>query len=486
MARIGYETYAELVADAFGAKEPDAGDAAREATMAYHLVALRKQFAKVLFVGGLAHVRRVERRVVEAGEADLPRPLGRTKREGVEVFHLHEDASREVLSEPGWLQGLFEASRGAEAPPFDLADKYAAFRELFERANDRMHAKDGERVDAHLLRIAHEFGRRQALVRGGLAPSLFEMTAAARGVHSDDFAWHVWDLANTYPHQADPADLATLRVTLEDLARTSRDVIFRRRIKTRRHTLRLVRTRKKERVPGEWQKAFDGHSLCSYPPEDLRIESFGLFLRKKARGLLSSEHTRTMPFLATLADGVDLRKTIKNMAHDGRLFVKEERATRGDVGAVIVIFDGDDDARYPWTMTWQGEHEAESDMALFATLPTENVVGPGIGRAEYGGFLMTHPPGRLFHVFEDKYFDDAENHAERLLEAGIDYANDRWIVYVAKKPPRARVARRARRMGKQVMYLPIGQLSPLVLRELRVVHVLDGREVRGWAKSFIG
>jgi hypothetical protein len=166
--------------------------------------------------------------------------------------------------------------------------------------------------------------------------------------------------------------------------------------------------------------------------------------------------------------------------------VREEQALPGEVGAVCVIFDAEDrDDRYSWTVTWQGEHEEESDMALYATPPHTNLVGPKVGRSEYGGFLMTYPPGRMFHVFEDPYFDHAETKAERLLFAAIDYSTERSIVYVAAKPPRARIVRLARRSGRQIAYLPIGQLSPTALRKLRVFHVLEGRSVRAYAGKYI-
>jgi hypothetical protein len=154
---------------------------------------------------------------------------------------------------------------------------------------------------------------------------------------------------------------------------------------------------------------------------------------------------------------------------------------------VCIIFDAEDrQNRYSFTVTWQGEHEEESDMAFYATPPNSNVVGPKIGRCEYGGFLMTYPPGRMFHVFEDPYFNSASTKAERLLLAGIDYCAERSIVYVAARPPPRRVAALARRTGKQIVYLPIGQLSPLTLRKIRVFHVLEGRRVRAYAADYIG
>jgi hypothetical protein len=481
--RIGYDAYVDLATEAVSRVAPDREDELREATMAYRLDELRKQHDSVLFVVGLAHAKRVERRL----HGPLARPLGRLRREGVTAHHLHREASREVLSEPGFIQGLYEGWRKEfpeGVPPADLTDRYQLTRSLFETANARMLKEDGESVSNAAIKLALRFARNQAIVRSGLAPTLFETTVAARGVHSDDFAWHVWELANDYPHQADPADLPAYRLTLEELERGARHIYFRRRIKARRHTLRLVRTRQREPAPGEW--SMNGQYLCSHPPEDLRIEAYSAMIRKKARGMLSAERSRTLPFSTSLCDGIDLRETIRMMAFDGRLFVREEQPMRGNVGAIVVIFDEDRDNRYPWTMTWQGEHEQESDMALYATSPEGHVVGPGIGRSEYGGFLMTYPPGRMFRIFEDPYFEDAETKAERLLLAGIDYSSERWIVYIAKKAPRARWVRRAKRMGKQVMYLPIGQLSPVTLRELRIFHVLDGKEVRGWAKEYIG
>jgi hypothetical protein len=99
---------------------------------------------------------------------------------------------------------------------------------------------------------------------------------------------------------------------------------------------------------------------------------------------------------------------------------------------------------------------------------------------------MTYPPGRMFHVFEDPFFDHAETKAERLLYAAIDYTTERSIVYVAAKPPRPKVVGLAKRTGRQIVYLPIGQLSPTTLRRLRVFHVLEGRQVRSYAREFIG
>ncbi len=102
-----------------------------------------------------------------------------------------------------------------------------------------------------------------------------------------------------------------------------------------------------------------------------------------------------------------------------------------------MIFDEDRDDRYPYMTTWLGEHQNESDMAFYSTFPFDHLVGPGIGRAEYGGFLMSLPARRMYDVWQDIDYEFAETKSERLLLAGIDYSIHHYVVYVAAKPPRS-------------------------------------------------
>jgi hypothetical protein len=157
----------------------------------------------------------------------------------------------------------------------------------------------------------------------------------------------------------------------------------------------------------------------------------------------------------------------------------------GEVGAVIVIFDDDPSNRYPYLTTWLGEHQNESDMAFYATDPFGHLVGPGIGRAEYGGFLMTRPPRRMYDVWSDADYEFAESKPERLLMAGLDYSIHKYVVYVAAKPPRSIFRSIASHVGRRILYVPIGQLSSPKLKRLRVVHVLDSYERRDSAREYI-
>ena len=183
---------------------------------------------------------------------------------------------------------------------------------------------------------------------------------------------------------------------------------------------RRLKQRKKEKFEGEWARQTDGNAICSYPPEDLVIEDYGRFLKKKAKSMLSEERSapsRSPPRSWTAstcarpsATGTRARSTCKQLDR-----------IAGEVGATVVIFDEDRDDRYQYLTTWLGEHQNESDMAFYSTHPFDHLVGPGIGRAEYGGFLMTLPPRRMIDVWSDPDYDFAQNKPERLLLAA-------WII----------------------------------------------------------
>jgi hypothetical protein len=352
--------------------------------------------------------------------------------------------------------------------------------DLFKAAALRYTQDTGDEVRPHHTRVLMKFLRNYALVRGRLQPDFYQILVGARGAVDDNYAYEVWDLGSHYPWQDSSGAIPTLRLRIEDLYDSSRKIHFHRRLATRRKRPPLVpvRERKRERRPGEWAESFDGTAICSYPPEDVVVERFGGFLRKKSKSILSEENSRVEPFTTSILDGIDVRETIRNW-HEGAVYVRENQKVKGEVGSVVVIFDEDrDDARYPWLMSWLGEHSQESDMALYATDPAETIVGPGISRCEYGGFMMTYPPRRIGDIWTDPFYKGAHSKAEVLLMSAIDYSLERLVAYVAATPPRSWMKGFASRFGKRILYIPIGQLSPVTLKKLRVFHVLSGYDKR--------
>ena len=454
------------------------------------------------------------------------------KREGVRLFNLHPDSTREILGEFPFLSSVYE-NRRAELPPepvreqgslrrrFDLfelieggkreireeevmrdsilrsarnvgvpgemPDRQRVIFRLFQEASRHYRQETGEPVHLWQRRAFFRFTRNYALVSGMLLPDLYQMLTAARACVDDNFAYAFWRLATHYPWQREIAEIPTLRLRPEDLWGMSRRIRFRPRPKHQEKGLSQLRFlgRKREQRPGEWLEGFNNPAICSYPPEDLVIEDYGRFLKKKGARQLSEEEARVEPFSASLLDGIDMRETIRNL-HEGRIYVRENQRVRGGVGCVVVIFDEDRGKdRFPYLMTWLGEHDQESDMAFYATQPADNIVGPGISRCEYGGFILSYPPRRMLDVWQDRDYALARSKSEVLLLAALDYSRETHVVYAAARPPRSIFRQLAARLGKKIVYLPLGTLSPVKLKRLRVFHVLYGNDKREIARDYV-
>ena len=124
-------------------------------------------------------------------------------------------------------------------------------------------------------------------------------------------------------------------------------------------------------------------------------------------------------------------------------------------------------------------------MAFYSTFPFEHLVGPGIGRAEYGGFLMTLPPRRMYDVWSDPDYEFAQNKPERLLLAGsgLFSATLRGLRGGQAAALDFPLHRRAPEPPHRLY--PDRRAFPAKLKKIRVVHVLDSYERRNEAKEYI-
>ncbi len=458
--------------------------------------------------------------LLEAMERPQAQPMRKALRRNVRAVNLHPDSLAEVMNEAPFIQGVYEAQRGtllpkepsrevqehsrqgwivaekAETDPrleeirnaaADKLDRQGIHLRMFTAAEKLHERKTGERLSHWQRRLWARYSRNLALIQNQLLPPLFDMTIAAQSVVDDDFAWELWQVGGWHPFQNPQADIATAKVSGEQMWVDRRKVRLRRRTMSRKGRGKPIglKGKKGEQFPGEWKSEWKGDGICSYPPEDLVIEDFGGFLKKKGKSILSEERTRVEPFTTSMHDGIDLRETLRNW-HDGKkIYVRESQRVQGEVGAVVLIFDDDRDERYPYCITWLGENQNESDMAFYATDPFSNFVGPGIGRAEYGGLLLSLPSRRMGDVWGDWDYAFTESKSERLLAAALDYTLEKIVVYAAAKPPRSIFKSIASRLGRKIVYVPIGQLSPTALRKIRLMHVLDGHERREIAKDYI-
>ena len=413
-----------------------------------------------------------------------PAPIEGRASKTSELFNLHPDCLAEVTSEPPYYQQRFNELRDADAGGIDRPRWQLA---LLREAESEYSVKTGDQIRPWQRIALAKFARNLALLDRELMPGAYDLTLAARSVVDDNYAYEVWDVANRYGAQqtGDPP-LETLDLSGEEIWLHTRRLRIRRRLPRLKQRLKPggLPGRKREKFKGEWAEQTDGVSICSYPPEDITIENYGRFLKQHAKNLVSDERSRVEPFLTSSRDGIDLRETIRNW-HEGKLYVRDLGRFTADVGALVIIFDEDRQNRYRYLTTWLGEHQNESDMAFYSTEPFEHLVGPGIGRAEYGGLLMTLPPRRLYDVWRDGDYDAAETKSERLLMAALDYSMEQHVVYIAARPPRSSFRQMAMRLNRKIIYIPLGQLSPTKLKKIRVVHVLDSYRRRKDAKQYM-
>jgi len=533
---LGAERYVDLIRRLAGEAPHDERDALRERGMAYHLqVAHERIGGAILCLLGAAHATRL------AGLLAGPTapPLARQRRGNVLLRHLHPESLTAVLPDPPLAHSVYEMLRSPDLPPEpDLGTTVAPRLELPRgaltlitggRAEDHSERaltvaafgahhgsralSDGMRVPdraalTHVVwqvgaasyreqtrtetsrwqrRLFFDFSRRYSRIQGQLTPGLYEWVVGARGVGDDNLAWEVFDVARCYPWQEVSAELETARIDGEFLDLGTRKVRFRRRFFRVKQRLMSVPVRRRPAPedPGEWLRAFSGDSICSYPPEDVVVEDWGRHLKQKAVSILSAELTRSEPFTTSMLDGIDLRETLLRH-HEGRIWVREQGRETGAAGSVVMIFDDDRGGNaFPYLMSWLGEHDQESDMALYATDPMQQIVGPGIMRATYGGFMLTYPPGRLYDVWRDPDYGGAVSKPEVLLMAAVDYSVEKLVVHVAGHPPSSRMRDYTTAHGRRIVHIPLGSLSPAGLRKIRTVHILAGRDKREIAKDYL-
>jgi hypothetical protein len=534
---LGPDKYLDLLVEQGAAGPHGDADRRREAGIAHRIKQARDVApdGRLLTLLGAAHVRAVTRHL----QQPTAEPFVRAKGSRPELRHLHPDSLTAILPDPPLAHAVFELLRDGESPeevnleaalsrqvswvqyglrvitgqkdeqtkerPINVA-RYATYhghqtafakrrvpdRRALEKVVWRIGAtsyegQTREGLQTWQRKLFFDFSRRYARLQGILVPGLFEWAVAARGVGDDNLAWEVFDVARTYPWQQTSAEIPTAKVDGDELDLGTRKITFRKRFfRVKQRPVRVpVRERPTTDDPEKWLEAFDPLGLCSHRPEDVVIEDYARFLQRKAVSILSVERKRTEPFTCSMLDGIDMRETLRNL-HESRVYVQELGRAPGDAGSVVVIFDRDPGRdRFPYCMTWLGEDEQESDMAFYSTDPAEQVVGPGIMRATYGGFMMTYPPRRVLDVWQDREYRFAREKAEVLLMAGVDYSEEKLIVHLAKDPPSPAMHRYAASQRKRIVHIPIGSMSPITLKKIRVVHLLAGRDKRAIAKDYV-
>lgn len=492
---------------------PVDADAARVA--AFHLQELAVPGDNpVLFVCTAAWVRPV----AAALGADVHTPLRRVRREELRLHLASDELARWISAEPLGFVRQYEDWRAGTAPAdadWRLIaegglppDRYRMTVTLLEETRRLYDEEFSTRLPATVLAPLVRYARNLALTQSRLFPTRYDLVIAARSFVDHNFGWTFFQQLNAAIPPPAGADAPRLELTPEELGIFTRTVSFALRL--RQHVPRFLSAyleRPREPRPGAWKKDFDEATMCSYQPEDLLIEGTAARLKERGQETLGERRQLSHPFTSTLLDGLDVRETIRHW-YEKRIWVREDYSGRAKVGSVVIIFDEDDDGdsarrpedqellspdganasgpeRYPYRAHWHGEHTQESDMAFYATDPEARVVGPGICRCEYGGLLLTTPPGRMWPIWEDPRLRHFRRKSQLLLAAGLQLTRDPVVLYIAPRPPHPFLKRVALRMGLRVLHQPLGSLSPQHILRLRTFHILASHQTRTWAHRFI-
>jgi hypothetical protein len=320
-----------------------------------------------------------------------------------------------------------------------------------------------------------------------MTPDMYTIVVAAKQIAGDQYALHVAETLRRYPYH-EPQGLDMLAMGIDRARLADGDVVeMVNRLPgppTSWRSCQLMR-RPDPREQQRWRMRWNPFKQCSWPPEDTLIENFRSHVFDRAREVMGADLARTEKFTTSIKDGIDIRDTLRHW-YEGDIYVKVLPPDRGQLDCAVMLFDSPADPRdYPWRTTWFAEHQEESTLAFFATDYRQQPVGPGICLGTYGGAMFLFPPVSIPDIWQDRRLDFVETLEERLLAAACLHSQSPHIVLLSPLPPGAGWRRLARRFRKRWVHLPLGRFSDATTQQLRMVHVLNGKEVRSYAAQFI-
>jgi hypothetical protein len=484
LKKVRPEAFAAAVLPVLSSPEPGQ-HARRIAWMAERLRELEGEHESILLVCSLADWPWIRDAYQQQAEVDEPSTFFAP----VVTFGVDPKTLVFLLGELPYLTGLYERGRRELTPDDNLS--VDGVKEMVLHARDILRErlpKVADRVTPQLLSVYFRYLRNLCLIERRLTPDLYSLVVAAQQTAGDDLAIAIGEAAREYPYSDTSEFDSTLRM---GVGKAEVPVWGTSRMVSRLPGQSLewrsckLRTRPEERDKKAWKQRWDPFGMCSWPPEDDRIESFQRHVRDQARAILGADLARSEKFTSSVMDGLDIRETLRNW-HSGDLYVKVLPPSRGTIEIVVFLFDTPADPKiYTNRATWYAEHLEESTLAFYGTDAMKNFVGPGIAQAEYGGAMFLFPPRPIPDVWDDPRFDFVETLEERLLAAAFLHSRERHVALVCPKPPSAPWRRLARKYGKKIVHLPLGRFGGQLVERLRRFHVLNGKQVRSYAADFI-
>lgn len=513
---IGLPRFYDAVKPALPKPQNESQDDLRERYMAHRLRRLIEGPPKhlpVLCVIGLSHLEGLVRHLEGAAPHAEPIPDQPAPPPFPSLQLLSADSLYHILGELPYTTHQYEEQRRAiSLDEFEAVDK---LKDLLLEARERYHEKhteEYEQISLASFQNLLQLIRNLCLLHRKLTPSLYEIALAAKGVVGSEFAIEVIETAKRYPplqaetsesedagegeEQAEGEGEGGGEETdggFESVDMTESAILFDGAPQpAKKRYVDEAKVWKKLKLeppppPEEkkrWQTAWNPNQSCSWTPEDVLIENFAGHVRKRAllESGIAQEHLEE--FCTSFKDGIHIRETIRNL-HLGKIIVKETPPVRGQVGAVVIIYERPDPKKFPWKLTWFPEYEWESLLSFYATDYHADLVGPGIARSSYGGQLFLRAVTRVSEIWSEPALDEARDDAERLVFGGICFSPESFVAYLSASAPTPRMKEYARLHRKRIIYLPLSSFSRSTLQKLRRFHVLNGKPVRSYAQQFI-
>ena len=347
-----------------------------------------------------------------------------------------------ALSEFPYVTYLYEKNRAELRSDKNLS--VDGVKEILLKSRDAFINK--HRVRYHNLtpqtfQIFLQYVRNLTLMERRLTPDLYNLAISAKQIGGDAFAVALVETARNYPFQDAETHLETLSLGIEKGTFDANTVVeMKNRLSETRYEWRNLDLKAEPGIHQQkkWKYTWNPYGQCSWPPEDDIIESFHTHVREQSRLLLSNDLVRSEKFTSSVKDGVDIRETLRNW-HTGDIYVKEIPSSRGTIEVVVFLFEAQPDPKnYTWRQTWYAEHTEESTLCFFATNYMDNMVGPGVGQATYGGCMMMYPPRPIPNIWDDPRLLLSETVEEKLLEGAFAHSREKHITVVSPNLPPAR------------------------------------------------
>lgn len=348
--------------------------------------------------------------------------------------------------------------------------------------------KRARRITPLLMSQCLKYMRNLTLMQKRLTPDLYTMVVASQQIMGDQFAIHLVNTAKEYGYYDDVSPLPIVKLGIDQarlpdgeivktISRLPGPPVVWRSLELRKSPEKMDQTK--------WAMQWNPYQQCSWPPEDELIESFRTRVFERAKSIMGADLARTEKFSTSILDGIDIRETLRHW-YDGDIYVKVLPPSVGTLDACVMLFENNVDPRqYPWRTTWYAEHKDESTLAFFATNFGQEMIGPGIALATYGGAMFLYPPVKIPDIWHDRSLDFTDTLEDRLIAAACKYCRGRHVALLSPTAPGANLRRLAKRYGRKLVHVPLSQFNDAMIQQLRMVHVLNGKEVRSYASHFI-